>query len=174
MEKAKICSIIEEIAHAISSEKQLLIKKYLSINSETIANRIVEPIVLTEDYKYLIAYEIATKKKNYNIERIQWAETLAIKFKNKEEHEKLTLDAFGFAPNKDGTTHFFELELTLKAKILLIEEYPKTSKYIEKVNKKKFKLTIDTNNSLPLNRFIAGLKNEITIINAPKNLIPVF
>jgi len=175
MQHAKVSSIIEEIAHAISSEKQLLIRKYLSINSETVSNRTVEPIVLTEDYKYLIAFEVLSKKnKTYNIERIQGAETLATKFKHKEEHEKLTLDAFGFAPNKDGKTHFYELELTLKAKTLLIEEYPKTSKYIEKVNKKKFKITIETNNPLPLNRFIAGLKNEITIIHAPETLKPAF
>lgn len=175
MQNAKLSTIIEEIAHAISSEKQLCLKKYLSINSETISNRIVEPIVLTEDYKYLIAYEVQSKQnKTYSIERINGAETLPTKFKYKEAHEKLTLDAFGFAPKKNKETYYFEIELSLKAKTLLTEEYPKTTDHIEKINNKKYRLTIAVNNTLPLARFLVGLKNDIKITTAPKEVEVMF
>jgi len=61
------------------NKEQVLLKKYQSINSESITDRIVEPFGFTENYQTVMAYEPATQKnKTYNIDRIGSVEPLGI------------------------------------------------------------------------------------------------
>ena len=59
---AHLSKIIEGISLAIMERKQLLIKSYHSVNSESVSDRIVEPTRFTNDYESVSAYEIKTKK----------------------------------------------------------------------------------------------------------------
>ena len=73
------------------------------------------------------------------------------------------MDAFGFS-KLNGKTFQVELTLTLKAYILLKEEYPKIEKHIEKDKKSEiYILKIEVNNPKPITRFILGLKDDIEV-----------
>jgi proteasome accessory factor C len=167
--KANIGKMVTKINSAISENKRILLKNYHSINSQKISDRVIEPICLTDNYNSICGFEVETKtNKFYNLERI----TEVILLNEQQEFQKLhqidETDIFGFS-KLNGERFQVELSLTLKAYILLKEEYPKIEKHIKK-NKKSnnYVLKIDVNNPKPITRFILGLKDDIEIIGSPK------
>jgi hypothetical protein len=101
--------------------------------------------------------------KFYNLERI----TEVILLNEQQEFQKLhqldEMDAFGFS-QLNGERFKVELTLTLRAYILLKEEYPKIQKHIKKDKKSDmYNLKIEVNNPKPITRFILGLKEDIEV-----------
>lgn len=160
---AKNGMIVEALNEAILTKNQVILKKYQSISSQTITDRIVEPIALDGDYRRLTAYEVASKSnKTFVIERIDNVEILPIKFKHEKQHQKIEKDVFGFGYRGNMRTYTVHLELSLKAKILLTEEYPQTAQYIKKQrNKETYVFKCEVNDMRPVDRFMNGLEGEI-------------
>jgi predicted DNA-binding transcriptional regulator YafY len=164
--KANLSRVIEQIAEAIHTEHQIELINYHSISSNSITNRMVEPIGFTDNYDALMAYEPETQKNKYfKIERIDKIEILDHPIKHKDKHQHQKPDPFGFAPRTDGTTITIHLKMTLKAYLLMKEEYPLTTPYF-KHNKKNntYILKLDVNNLKPITRFQEGLKEEIEYV----------
>jgi proteasome accessory factor C len=166
MGKAHISKLIEDIQFAIDYKKQVILKRYQSINSQTISDRVIEPISIDNNFRTITAYEIASKKnKTFVVERIKNVEVSHLKFKHEMHHLEVEKDVFGFTPNADFQEIPVHLELSLKAKILMEEEYPKTLPYIKKSkNKGKYIFKCTINDPRPLERFIKGLPDEVTIL----------
>jgi len=159
---AKNGRIVERLAQAIADKEQVILKRYHSINSETISDRLVEPFGFTDNYHTVMAYEITSKKnKTYNLDRITAVEFTNKAFAFEEKHEQQIPDAFGFSFT--GEQHDIELELSLKAYLLLKDEYPLTIPYI-KYNPKTdlYELKMQVNDLKPIQRFMRGL-NEFSI-----------
>jgi hypothetical protein len=88
---------VEQISIAIIEGQQLLIKNYTSANSQTVSDRIVEPMCFTDDYESISAFEVKTKQNKYfNIERMAEVEVLDSKMKYEKHHEFYKPDIFGF------------------------------------------------------------------------------
>jgi predicted DNA-binding transcriptional regulator YafY len=154
---AKNGRIVERLAQAIADKEQVILKRYHSINSETISDRLVEPFGFTDNYHTVMAYEISTQiNKTYNLDRITAVEFTNKAFAFEEKHEQQIPDAFGFSYT--GEQHDIELELSLKAYLLLKDEYPLTIPYI-KYNPKSdlYELKIKVNDLKPIQRFMRGL-----------------
>jgi proteasome accessory factor C len=166
MGKAHLSKLIEDIQTGIDLKKQIILKNYQSISSQTIADRIVEPISIDNNYRTITAFEVATKKnKTFVVERIKSVEVTPIEFMHESSHLEVEKDIFGFALRQDLKVFPVHLELSLKAKVLLIEEYPKTKPYIKKqknTNTYIFQCTI--NDPRPIQRFINGLPKEIKLL----------
>ena len=95
---AKNGKIVERLSRAMVDKEQVILKKYQSINTETITDRIVEPFGFTENYQTVMAYEPSSEKnKTYNIDRIGSVEYLNQKFQHESKHEQQVMDVFGFA-----------------------------------------------------------------------------
>ena len=169
---AHISKMIEDIQEAINFEKQIIIKKYHSISSQSISDRIVEPIAIDANYRTITAFEIASGiNKTFVIERMQNVEITKTEFKHQDKHLVTEKDVFGFGPRSDQRTFPVHLELSLKAKILLSEEYPKTEEFITKKTKSKnFIFQCHVNDLRPVFRFIKGLNEDIKIISLPEPL----
>jgi proteasome accessory factor C len=165
--KAQLGKMVTIINTAINENKRVILKNYHSINSQKISDRLIEPISLTDNYNSVCGFEVETRtNKYYNIERI----TEVIILNEQQEFQKFhhldEMDAFGFS-KLNGETFQVELTLTLKAYILLKEEYPKIEKHIEKDKKSEFYiLKIEVNNPKPITRFILGLKDDIEVIGS--------
>jgi predicted DNA-binding transcriptional regulator YafY len=165
--KANLGILVAKINTAITENKRVLLKSYHSINTQKISDRLIEPISLTDNYNSICGFEIETKtNKYYNIERI----TEVIVLNEQQEYQKLhqldEVDAFGFS-KQNGEKFQVELILTLKAYILLKEEYPKIEKHIKKdKNSSVYNLNIEVNNPKPITRFILGLKDEIVVVGS--------
>jgi predicted DNA-binding transcriptional regulator YafY len=168
--KAHLGKIVEDLCAAIICKLQVKLKNYHSLNGETISDRIVEPLAFTDNYSSLIAYEISSKKNKYfNIQRISNVEPLDKSWEHSANHQIELPDAFGFAPGDES--HAIHLELTMKAYLLLKEEYPLCSPYLKSIPKsKKYELKMEVNSLKPIERFIKGLKSEVEVI-LPKKLL---
>lgn len=157
---AKNGRIVERLAQAIAIKEQVILKRYHSINSETIADRLVEPFGFTDNYHTVMAFEIKSRlNKTYHLDRITAVEFHNKPFAFEDQHEQLIPDAFGFS--NTGEEHYVEEELSLKAYLLLKDEYPLTIPYI-KYNPKKdlYELKIKVNNLKPVERFMRGIREK--------------
>ena len=162
--KANLGKMVTKINTAICENKRVLLKSYHSINSQKISDRLIEPISFTDNYNSICGYEVETKtNKFYNIERITEVILLNEQQEFQKWHQLDEIDAFGFS-QLNGKRFHVELTLTLKAYILLKEEYPKIEKYIKKdKNAEIYNLKIEVNNPKPITRFILGLKEDIAV-----------
>jgi predicted DNA-binding transcriptional regulator YafY len=153
--------IVERLSLAIANKEQVILKKYQSINSETISDRVVEPFGFTDNYCTVMAYEPESlKNKTYNIDRIA-----AVEFNNhsscfESDYEQQIPDAFGFAFS--GKKFPVNLELTLKQYLLLKNDFPMTAPYF-KFNAKKdlYELNIEVNDLTPVERFLRGMDGNL-------------
>ena len=153
--------IVERLSLAIANKEQVILKKYQSINSETISDRVVEPFGFTDNYCTVMAYEPESlKNKTYNIDRI-----VAVEFNNQNcifesEYEQQIPDAFGFAFS--GVKHPVHLKLPLKQYLLLKNDFPMTSPHF-KFNAKKdiYELNIEVNDLTPVERFLRGMDGNL-------------
>jgi predicted DNA-binding transcriptional regulator YafY len=155
---AKNSKVIEKLALAISNNEQVYLKKYQSINSETITDRLVEPFGFTENYTTVMAYEISSEtNKTFHIDRIAFVEFAGKPFKNCDRFEQQIPDVFGFSHS--GDTFPIQLELDLKQVLLLKDQYPLTAPFIHYNTKKNcYELKVQVNNLLPIERFMKGIE----------------
>lgn len=162
--KANLGNMVSKINTAISENKRVLLKSYHSINTQKISDRVIEPICLTDNYNSICGFEVETKmNKFYNIERITEVILLNEEQEFQNLHQLDEMDVFGFS-TLNGERFQVELTLTLRAYILLKEEYPKIEKYIKKdKSSDTYILKIEVNNPKPITRFILGLKEDIEV-----------
>jgi predicted DNA-binding transcriptional regulator YafY len=155
---AKNGRIVERLAQAIADKEQVILKRYHSINSETISDRLVEPFGFTDNYHTVMAFEVTSaKNKTYHLDRITAVEFNNRRFMFEAKHEQQIPDAFGFS--FQGEQHEVELDLSLKVYLLLKDEYPLTIPYL-KFNPKKdlYELKIQVNDLKPIQRFMRGIE----------------
>lgn len=165
--KANLGRMVEKINYSITEKKRILLKGYHSLNTQKISDRIIEPITLTDNYNSVIGFELETQlNKYYNLERITEVVIIDEVQEFGELHQLDEIDVFGFS-EKNGLKFSVELLVSLRAYILLKEQYPKIDNHITKeINTEKYRVKIDVNNPKPITRFILGLKDEIEIIGS--------
>ena len=163
---AHLSKIVETISIAIMERKQIKIKGYHSANSETISNRIIEPMKFTDDYTSLSAFEIATRSNKYfNIERMTEVRLLNQKMKFESLHQFFAPDCFGFQ-GKDMNKEI-EMELSMRAYLLLKEQYPMCASRIQTIpGNNKFLLTTRVQSFKAPGRFAIGLPEEVKVIGS--------
>ena len=153
--------IVEKLSNAIANKEQVILKKYQSINSESISDRVVEPFGFTDNYCTVMAFEPASlKNKTYNIERIASVELNNQSCSFQSEYKEQIPDAFGFAFS--GEKFPVNLELSLKQYLLLKNDFPMTTPHF-KFNAKKdlYELNIEVNDLGPVERFLRGLGSNL-------------
>jgi predicted DNA-binding transcriptional regulator YafY len=172
--KAHLGKIIEKLSGAIQNEKRVILKDYHSANSQKISDRLVEPITFSDNYNSLIAFEVETgENKYFNIERITDIIDLNINQEFQEKHKNDKPDIFGFS-ELNGEKFDIELRLTLRAYLILKEEYPLVQPNVKKEsNKETYLLKCKVNNPKAITRFINGLPDEVEILGS-KNFVNFF
>ena len=165
--KAHLGKIVEKLSGAIQNEKRVILKDYHSANSQKISDRLVEPITFSDNYNSLIAFEVETgENKYFNIERITDIIELNTNQEFQEKHKNDKPDIFGFS-ELNGEKFDIELRLTLRAYLILKEEYPLVQPYVKKEsNKETYLLKCSVNNPKAITRFILGLNKEIEILGS--------
>jgi len=161
---AHLGKIVDQLSQSIDSRRQVILRKYHSFNSNNISDRTVEPIAFTENYKSLIAFEIASKtNKIFNVDRITSVEITRHPFRNGKNHRIDEMDAFGFT--RSDSEFSIELHLSMRAAMLMKEEFPMTLDCIRPVDSKGYYIFKATVFDLkPIARFILGLSQEVNII----------
>jgi predicted DNA-binding transcriptional regulator YafY len=158
---AKNGKMVERLALSMGNKEQVILRKYQSINSETITDRLVEPFGFTDNYQTVMAYEIDSKKnKTFNIDRIAYVDFTGKPFKNSKKFQNQVPDVFGFCYS--GKTHSIDVELGLKDVLLLKDQYPETSPFIHYNHRKNiYRLKVQVNDLKPIDRFMRGVEERI-------------
>ena len=164
--KAHLAKIVEQISVAIIEGKQLLIKGYSSANSQSVTDRLVEPTCFTENYDSVSAFEIKTRlNKYFNIERMTSVEVLEKPMKYEDQHEFYKPDIFGFqgkSMNKE-----IELEMSMRAYLLLKEEYPMSAAFIKPIlDTDKYYFKANVQSFQAPGRFVMGFLEEVQVLGS--------
>lgn len=156
---------IMRLRQAIDEKKQVTLVGYESGNTMSISDRLVEPIRFSTNYTDIYAYEVATGiTKVFKISRISQVEVSLTDWQHEDMHVKIETDCFRMAGKEDIPV---TLKMTLKAKNLLIEEYPLSQKYLSCQNG-NWILNTTVKDLAGVGRFYLGLSDQIKIVDSPE------
>lgn len=162
--KMRMAKLFRMLNEAMENKKQVVLKNYHSANSQQITDRQVEPFEFGEGFQSVLALDVKDKQcKFFKLERIGEVIITEKKFKYEKFHERSSTDSFGVSGKKET---WITLRLSLRAYVLLREEFPLTTRYIEK-DKDEIKTYIFNGPVLSfkgVGRFVMGLADEIAIV----------
>ena len=150
----------------LSKRKQLLIKGYNSANSQSVSDRLVEPTCFTDNYDAVSAFELNTQlNKYFNIERITSVEVLETPIEYEIQHQFHKPDIFGFQGKSMDKE--IEIEMSMRAYLLLKEEYPMSAAYIKLMpNSGKYYFKANVQSFKAPGRFVMGFLEDIQVIGS--------
>lgn len=159
--KANLGRLVDLIGQGISGKKQIWLKEYYSLSSDTVSDRLLEPVAFSSDYENVHAFEIESKTmKVFKIERIGEVIICSDKWKFESKHQLPNQSLFGFT----GKNNFYvRLRLSKKAYQLMQEEHPSARPFMSIKNRNQFYFEGHISHLTGLARFILGLPGEILV-----------
>ncbi len=165
--KARLGKFVEQLAEAMSNKQQVVLKNYHSANSNEIRDRLVEPIHFGDNYQSIMALDTTDKVcKQFKLDRIGDVIPFNKPFAFESLHKKNQTDIFGFTG--DAST-WVTLELTLRAYLLLREEYPPALPYLTK-EEDHYLFHAPVASFEGVGRFALGLLDEVKV-KGPESFI---
>lgn len=162
--KLRVARLFRSLSEAIENKRQVVLKSYHSANSQEITDRLIEPFQFGEGFQSVQALDTKDKQcKFFKIERIGDVVTLEKPYKFEKLHEKSSTDMFGISGRKET---WVTLHLSLRAYVLLREEYPLALPYLEKSEAQDSGAYVfhgPVLNFKGVGRFVMGLADEVTI-----------
>lgn len=156
---------VQELTRAAEEKMKVVLKDYESGNSHTIRDRLVEPYGFTSDYIDVCAFDLEDgRNKTFKIDRIGSVEVLDRPWTEEKSHRRQKMDIFRMSGQ---VISHLKWQMTVKAKNLLIEEYPLAAKEI-KGKGNDWILDTDICNWAGACRFYVGLATEIKVIDSPE------
>ncbi len=151
--------IIQLIRSGLDTKTCLLLKKYRSLTSDTVADRRVEPLELTLDHRYLIAWDLdKDDQRQFKINRIEDVDFLEISVLPR--HIPTPMDLFGLTGPEWLPV---SMKLSKTAYHLLIEEFPLSRPHIRRGQEA---IIFDgmVRNWKGIGRFVLGLPEEVEVL----------
>ena len=157
-------SNIQELEKAVREKKKVILKAYESANSKGVSDRFVEPFEFTTNCIDIWGYDLEKKEcRVFKISRISSVVVLENQWTNEDKHQKSKTDCFRMSCFKQTPV---KLELSLRAKNLLLEEYPLAQADLKEIDG-KWILNTMVSNMAGVGRFVIGLADEVKIIDSP-------
>jgi predicted DNA-binding transcriptional regulator YafY len=158
--KVRLGQFVDQLAESIRSKSQVVLKNYHSANSNEIRDRLVEPIHFGDNYQSIMALDTQDQIcKQFKLDRIGEIIETKTKYQHEDLHQKRQTDIFGFTG--DSNT-WITLQLTLRAYLLLREEYPLSLSFTERMADGYY-FHGPVSNLDGIGRFVLGLMDEIQI-----------
>jgi proteasome accessory factor C len=156
--------IIQLIRTGINTQRRMILRRYRSLTSNTVEDRYIEPMELTEDFRYIIAWDLKKKgQRQFKLERIEDVDLLDEKIA--KERIASPMDIFGLTSDDSigHQWHPVKLKLSATAHHLIIEEFPLSRQYIRMVRKQ---IVFDgmVRHWKGVGRFILGLPGEVEVL----------
>lgn len=157
---------IQALNGAMEEHKQVVLKNYASSNSGEVRDRLVEPFGFTNNHIDVWAYDVEKKDNRiFKIPRIEWVDVLTSDWVYENEHHRKKIDDFRMS--YDGDSVKVRLELSLKAKSLLVEEYPTAESGLKEKDGKWFYEGI-VGQMEGVGRFCIGLADHVKVVDSPE------
>ena len=148
---------------AIDNKTQVILKDYESGHTMTVSDRLVEPYGFSTNYCDVYAFEVATRRnKTFKVSRIGYVMPQQTEWEHEDQHEVIEPDCFRMnGKEKIPVT----LKMTLKAKNLLVEEYPLASRDLT-FEDGYWWLRTTVKDLAGVGRFVIGLADQIEIVES--------
>ncbi len=163
--KLRVAKMFRTLSEAKENKRQVILKSYHSANSQEITDRLVEPFQFGEGFQSVLALDTKDKQcKYFKLERIGDVVLLDKPFKYEKLHQKRNTDIFGITGRKET---WVTLRLSLRAYVLMREEFPLSVPYLEKEEDdegRRYVFHGPVLNYKGVGRFVMGLADEIKII----------
>lgn len=152
------------IREAIDDRTQVILREYESGHTMTISDRLVEPYGFSTNYCDVYAFEVATGlNKTFKVSRIGYVQPLQREWEHEDMHEVIEPDCF----RMNGKERIpITLKMTLKAKNLLVEEYPLASRDLT-FEDGFWWLRTTVKDLAGVGRFVIGLADQIEVVDSP-------
>ena len=153
------------LKEAIDEEKQVVLRQYVSVNSQEVRDRRVEPLRFLHDHVILEAYDVEKRAmRHFRLERIGEVKRSTTNFQYRSAHEARTTDPFRVA---DLDPVEVMLRMTPTAAQQMKELYPATGAYLrEEGNEVIFQAEVNSQFKL-LDRQLLSLCDEVTVMHPP-------
>lgn len=156
--------VISKLQEAIETQSQVVLSKYQSASTESVSDRLVEPVSFSSNFDSITAYEIQSGiNKFFKIERIGDVQILDNQFEHVDKHESMVSDIFGF--NDTGERHHIKLQLSMRAMLWLRDDYTSSVNFIKEDEEGHWILEVEVFNMEPVNRIIRSMPDDIISIN---------
>lgn len=156
--------VISKLQEAIETKSQVILSKYQSASTESVSDRLVEPVNFSSAFDSITAFEVESgRNKFFKIERIGDVKILDSPFEFEKKHESLVSDIFGF--NDTGDRHYVRLQLSMRAMLWLKDDYPLSVSFMKEVEAGKWILEVEVFSMEPVNRIIRSMPDDIISIN---------
>ncbi len=156
---------IMRLRQAIDDKKQVTLVDYKSGHTMSISNRLVEPIKFSTNYTDIYAYEVSTGiTKVFKLSRIGCVDLSLDDWQYEDKHATIETDCFRMTGKEDIPV---TLRMTLKAKNLLVEEYPLASRHLS-FDGEFWWFKDNVKDVTGVGRFVIGLADQIKIIDSPE------
>jgi predicted DNA-binding transcriptional regulator YafY len=167
--KLRVAKMFRKLSEAVEQKSQVVLKNYHSANSQEINDRLVEPFQFGEGFQSVLALDTKDKQcKYFKLERIGDVVILDKPYKFSKLHKKTTTDIFGISGRKEI---WVTLRLSMRAYVLMREEFPLSQPYLEKEENEDGKSYLFNGPVLHfkgVGRFVMGLADEITVLGPPE------
>lgn len=155
-------AIVQALRNAQQDKKQILLINYASGNSQTVKNRMVEPFEFKDDFNLIWAFDTALKQnRQFKICRIEDVQETLLPWEYERSHRSKPVDIFRNTGDLDKQVEF---RLNLRAKNLLIEEYPLAEKYLTAIARNQFAFKAPVAKYEGPGRFVLGIAEDIQLI----------
>ena len=153
---------IQALGNAMEERKQVVLKNYSSSHSGEVRDRLVEPFGFTNNHIDVWAYDVEKRENRiFKIPRIDWVDVLTSDWAFEQEHHRQKIDDFRMCYDGDGCK--VRLELSLRAKNLLVEEFPLAESGLKEENGKwYYEGTVGQMEGV--GRFCIGLAGDVKVI----------
>ena len=166
--KKEYSETVHALHEAMRNKHQVILKNYSSSNSGSISDRLAEPFKFTANYISAWCFEVTTKKnKIFKTGRIGKVIKRNTPWQYEDQHESGFIDPFRNSGKRETTV---KIQLSMRARNLMIEEYPLTENYILPAQKSKYVYEGPVCKYEGIGRFVLGLPGEVEV-HAPEGFI---
>jgi proteasome accessory factor C len=155
-------AIVQSLRKAQQQKKQILLINYASGNSQTVKNRMVEPFEFKDDFNLMWAFDTGLKQnRQFKTCRIEDTKETLLPWEYERSHRSKPVDIFR---NTGDLNKQVEFRLNLKAKNLLIEEYPLSGRFLSTIGNNQFLLKAPVAKYEGPGRFVLGLAEDVDLM----------
>lgn len=157
---------IEIIGYAIRMKQKVVLRGYGSSHSGTIRDRVVEPYRILEDGAYITAYDCHSSScRVFKVMRMKSVDLTGSQWESEHLHEDMYIDVFRMS----GVPRYsVTILLTLRARNLMIEEFPLSRKHIRWYAKRMWRFHAQVCALEGIGRFVLGLPEDVQIVASPE------
>ena len=153
---------VRALSEAIRNKQTVRLLNYESANNDTVSDRVVEPFAFSTNLIDVWAYDLHDlHNKVFKIVRIGSVESMDEDWEFEGSHRRQSTDVFRMSGKSAKTV---KLRLSIRAKNILIEEYPLAARDIRKENG-YWILETGVYDYAGVCRFYLGLADKIEILD---------